>query len=91
MEKECYDIMNDLLQFIFKNMIEDTYLIAIGRETLFDYNEDFWKMDKKSHGIDIWILSEKFLGDKSITTYHEYNIHKIIIDKNVIFIMSLQK
>lgn len=85
---ECYDdIMNDLLQFIFKNIIEDIYLIAIGRETLFDYDEDFWKMDKKSHNIDTWIISEKFLGDKSITTYHEYDIQKRIIKKNVIYVM----
>ncbi|MBD5089468.1 MAG: hypothetical protein HDT30_11800 [Clostridiales bacterium] len=85
---ECYDdIMNDLLQLIFKNIIEDIYLIAIGREILFDYDKDFWKMDKKSHGIDTWIISEKFLGDKSITTYHEYDIQKRIIEKNVIFIM----
>lgn len=89
---ECYDdIMNDLLQLIFKNIIEDIYLIAIGREILFDYDDDFLKMDKKSHSIDTWIISEKYFRNKCITTYHEYDIQKRIIEKNVIFVMSLQK
>ena len=89
---ECYDdIINDLLQFIFKNIIEDIYLIAIGREILFDYDDDFLKMDKKSHSIDTWIISEKYFRNKCITTYHEYAIQKRIIEKNVIFVMSLQK
>lgn len=82
------DIMNDLLQLIFKNIIEDISLIAIGREILFDYDKDFWKMDKKSHSIDTWIISEKFWGNKCITTYHKYDIQIRIIEKNVIFIMS---
>lgn len=89
---EYYDeIKKNLLELICKNRIEDICLIAIGKETQLEFDEDFWEMDKKSHNIDVWIISENFFRCKNITTYHEYDIQKRKIDKSVIFILSLQK
>lgn len=91
-KNEICDGINDLLlQLIVENMMDDIDLIAIGKEIVFDYDEDFEQIDKKSHNIDTWIVAEKFLKNKNIKTYHEYDIQKTIVGKNVIFIMSLQK
>lgn len=89
---EYYDeIKKNLLELICKNRIEDICLIAVGNETLFEFDEDFLEMDKKSHDIDAWIISENFFRGKNITTYHEYDIQKRKIDKSVIYILSLRK
>lgn len=89
---KCYDdTIGILLQLIVKNVMDDIDLIAIDKEIVFNYDEDFRQMDKKSHNIDIWLISEKNFLNKNITTYHEYDIKKRVIDKNVIFIMSLRK
>lgn len=91
-KNEFYDVTNDLLlQSIVENMMDDIDLIAIGKEIVFHYDGDFEQIDKKSHNIDTWIVAEKFLKNKNIKTYHEYDIEKTIVGKNVIFFMSLRK
>lgn len=89
--EESYDeIKKNLLELICNNGKEDICLIAIGKEILFEFDEDFLKMDKKSH-VEVWIISENYFKGKNITTFHEYDIQKRKIDKSVIYILSLRK
>lgn len=89
--EESYDeIKKNLLELICNNGKEDICLIAIGKEILFEFDEDFLKMDKKSH-VEVWIISENYFKGKNITTYHEYDIQKRKTDKSVIYILSLRK
>ena len=90
-KKFCDVIINSLLKLIVENMIVNIDLIAIGKEIVFDYDDDFEEMDKKSHNIDTWIIPEKLLKNGNIKTYHKYNIQKVIVGESIIFIMHLSE
>lgn len=85
------DIINYLLQLIVKNMMDDIDLIAVGKEIVFNYDGDFEQIEKKSHNIDTWIVTKRFLNNIDIKTYHKYDIKEKKVGGDIIFIMSLQK
>lgn len=88
-KNELYkDIIDSLLRTIIENMINDIDLIAIGKEIVFYYDEDFEQADKKSHNIDTWIITEGYFNNKDIKTYNKYHIKKESVKKNVLFIMT---
>lgn len=94
MDNWCYNnsfVMKSYLENNIKKYIENKMiLIAIGKEIVFEYSDNFYKMDKNSHNIDRWILFKEYHNSKYIKMYNKYEVTEPTRDGRIDMIVKKQ-
>ena len=66
-----YSLINDFLLFIKQEIKSDFLMCAIGKEVIFEYQNNYASLFKKSHNIDVWINLDIESTDEVMEKYEK--------------------
>lgn len=86
-DKEYSDFARVFIEYFFGNMMKDDIKIcAIGKETLFQYEENMYQTVSASHNIDIWLVDKKIYVEDCFKQYkicdvanYHFSVQKAVI------------
>ena len=81
-EKDVWGMLDPFLQSMPDAVISCLEVIAAGKETLFIYNSSFIQMVKAAHNIEIWVVPEVKICEKSDEELEEYHITRCTVKGN---------
>ncbi|MCQ2534748.1 MAG: hypothetical protein MJ172_09305 [Clostridia bacterium] len=79
---EYNNLINQFLLFLNQEIRSHFLLCAIGKEVIFEFQNDYINLFQKSHGIDIWINLNIELTDVIMQKYEIINWDNSIVLKN---------
>lgn len=78
---EYTHFIRDFIEYLSSNMLNDEIkLCAIGKETIFRYAENLYKMVDMSHNINIWILDKNIYQEECFDKYKIYSLENYSYD-----------
>jgi len=75
------NLINQFLLFLNQDLNRDFLLCAIGKEVIFEFQNDYANLFRKSHGIDIWINLNIELTDMIKQKYEKVDLDNLIVLK----------
>lgn len=78
---EYYNLINNFLLFIKQEIKNKFVLCAIGKEVVFDFQNDYTRLFKTSHNIDIWINMDIELTDTILQKYEKFTVDNYTVLK----------
>lgn len=88
LESEYHKLIEAVIIFISQRIKNQLNLCTIGKEVVFEYQDDYNELFASSHNIDIWIVLdnlfdfEKEITDSNLTKYEKCNIDKFVVLKD---------
>lgn len=79
---EYNNLINQFLLFVNQEIRSHFLLCGIGKEVIFEFQNDYINLFQKSHGIDIWINLNIELSDVIMQKYETINWDNYIVLKN---------
>ena len=74
-------MINQFLIFLTQDLSGNFLLCAIGKEVIFEFQNDNVNLFNKSHGIDIWVNLNIELIDTVMQKYEKVNFGNFIVLK----------
>ena len=78
---EYYNLISDFLLFIKQGIKSDFLLCAIGKEVIFEFQDDYTSLFQKSHNIDIWINLDIEFTDTILQKYEKFIMDNYVVLK----------
>lgn len=78
---EYYNLINNFLLFIEQEIKNKFVLCAIGKEVVFDFQNDYTRLFKTCHNIDIWINMDIELTDTILQKYEKFTVDNYTVLK----------
>ena len=78
---EYYNLINNFFFFLKQEIKNKFVLCAIGKEVVFDFQNDYTRLFKTSHNIDIWINMDIELTDTILQKYEKFTVDNYTVLK----------